>query len=498
MNFLSLTYAVFLLSVIGIYWSLPKPQLRMGVLLLASLLFYATLQIQYVPLLLVMSWITFQIGRAMSAPPDWRIEDWQFAQQDWNRRRIKLLILGVGLNLFLLITFKGVILLLASAIAPLLHLDLAITESAWKTLGTMMPIGLSFFTFECIAYLVDIYRGTPASRNFLRFSAYKLFFPKLISGPITRYPQFITQVQSLTFPKADQLSEGLWLIACGAVKKGLIADRLGTYVNLSFENLTRAGSGDLWLATFAYAFQLYLDFSGYVDVARGSALLLGFNLPQNFNFPYLSTNIADFWRRWHITLGDWLRNYLYFPLGGSRQGLLRTCLNLMIVMVLCGLWHGAGWGFILWGTVHGVALVCHRLTDTLSKRFEGFGEFWQSLPGVVLAWGITQLFVLLSWLPFRLPNLQDAGFILQNLFGKAADPQFADKIYGEALGGLYPSQISAGLGVLGVGMAIAYFFHQGLKLQLNWYLKLLLVPLCLYAVFLFAPQGGAHYIYFDF
>ncbi|MBD2326251.1 MBOAT family protein [Alkalinema sp. FACHB-956] len=507
MNFLSLTYAVFLLGVVGVYWTLPKPQLRIWVLLLASLMFYGTLyvenssqvvnQAQYIPLLLVMTWITFQLGRAIGSPPDWRIEDWQFAQQDWNRRRIKLLVLGIGLNLFLLLSFKSVVLLLASTIAQLFKVDLAFTESAWKNLSLLTPIGLSYFTFECISYLVDVYRGAPASRNFARFSAYKLFFPKLTSGPITRYPQFVTQLQSLTFPNADQISEGLWLIACGAVKKGLIADRLGTYVNLSFDNLTRAGSGDIWLTTIAYGFQLYLDFSGYVDVARGSAMLLGFNLPQNFNFPYFSTSIASFWRRWHMSLGDWLRNYLYFPLGGSRKGLLRTCFNLLLVMVLCGLWHGATWGFIVWGTVHGLALVGHRLVDGFSKRHEWMGQFWQSLPGITIAWLATQLVVFLSWLLFRLPNLKDAIYALQNLVGKAADPQFAIKIYQETLG-ISPQQIWACLGVLTMGMGISYLFHQGLKLQLNWYLKLLLVPLCLYAVFLFSPQGAAKYIYFDF
>ncbi len=140
------------------------------------------------------------------------------------------------------------------------------------------------------------------------------------------------------------MAHSLW-----CCQKGLLADNLGVLVDLSFQNLQRAGSSDLWLATAAYGLQLYLDFSGYVDMARGSALLLGFDLPRNFDFPYFSTSIADFWRRWHITLGDWLRNYLYFPLGGSRQGLRRTCLNLMIIMVIAGIWHGAAWGFIVWG-----------------------------------------------------------------------------------------------------------------------------------------------------
>jgi hypothetical protein len=272
MNFLSLIYGLFLLCVVGLYWSVPNPRLRSWVLLLASLLFYATLQIQYIPLLLVATWITFALGRAIGTPPNWRIEDWQYAQQDWNRRRIKLLWLGIGLNLVLLLSFKYVPFAL-SGLGAALKLPLVPPGTTWKSLSLLAPIGLSFFSFECIAYLVDVYRGAPAAQTFIRFAAYKLFFAKLISGPVTRYPQFADQLQTLKLPAADQITEGLWLIACGAVKKGLIADRLGGYVNLTFDNLQRAGSGDIGLATLCYGFQLYLDFSGYVDVARGSALL---------------------------------------------------------------------------------------------------------------------------------------------------------------------------------------------------------------------------------
>ena len=497
MNFLSSTYALFLLGTVGLYWCLAESRLKMWILVATSLLFYASLQPQYVPLLLVLTWITFQLGRAIGAPPDWRIEDWQFAQQDWNQRRVRLLMVGIFIQLFLLFSFKSVALLLISGLGNLFHLNLVAAETALKTVSTLTPIGLSYFTFECIAYLVDIYRGAPASRSFPRFASYKLFFPKMISGPITRYPQFITQLQSASAPRADQMTEGLWLIAVGAIKKGIFADHLGVFTALTFDNLPRAGSVDLWLAIVAYGFQIYLDFSGYVDVARGSAMLFGIHLPQNFEFPYLSTNLADFWRRWHMSLGEWLRNYLYFPLGGSRRGLLRTCLNLMLVMLVCGVWHGATWGFILWGLVHGMGLVVHRLTDLLSKRHKALGLFWQSLPGLVVAWAMTQSLVLLSWIPFRVTNLKDAGFVFQHLFGKTADPQFMVKVYTETLK-LTQQQFSLALVCLSAVMAVAYLFHRGLKLQINGYLKLLLVPLCLYSVYLLAPQGVSRYIYFDF
>ncbi|NJR63228.1 MAG: MBOAT family protein [Cyanobacteria bacterium CRU_2_1] len=490
-------YALFLLSVLGIYWSVEGRSLKLSVILVASLVFYSSLQIQYAPMLLVMTLVTFYVGQAIGAPMDWRIEneEWQFAQQDWNRRRLKLLWVGIILNLLLLLGFKYVPFLLDS-VGEGFNLPAAEENADWIRTHVIAPLGISFFSFECIAYLVDVYRGAPATHDFLKFSAYKLFFPKLISGPITRFHPFAGQLQNLKLPTPSQITEGLWLIACGAVKKLLLADHLATAVNLIFGNLERAGSGDLWLATFAYGLQLYLDFSGYVDVARGSAILLGFDLPQNFDFPYFCTNIADFWRRWHMTLGDWLRNYLYFPLGGSRQGLQRTCFNLMVIMLIAGIWHGAAWGFVVWGGLHGLALVVHRLTDAMSKRWQWM-HWWQSIPGILLAWAVTQGMVFTSWIFFRLPNLRESGLVVQRLFGHPADVQFAQKVYVETLQ-IDRLHLTLWLWLLVAAMAIVYTIHRGLKLQLNWFVKILLVPLCLFTAWILAPNEAPPYIYFDF
>ncbi len=498
MSFLSITYGLFLLSALGIFWAVEKRSLQLWVMLLASLVFYSSLQIQYVPLLLMLTLITFYVGQAIGAPMDWRIgnQHWQFAQQDWNQRRLKLLWVGIILNLLLLLGFKYVPFLLES-IGVGFGVPAAQEQADWVKTHIIAPLGISFFSFECIAYLVDVYRGAPATHDFLKFAAYKLFFAKLISGPITRFHPFAAQLQSLRFPVPNQIAEGLWLIASGALKKLLLADHLGTVVNLIFGNLERAGSGDLWLATFAYGLQLYLDFSGYVDVARGSALLMGLELPQNFDFPYFCTNIADFWRRWHMTLGDWLRNYLYFPLGGSRQGLGRTCLNLIIVMLLAGIWHGAAWGFVVWGILHGTALAIHRLTDALTQQQSWLKTWWTSVPGIVFAWIVTQLMVFTTWIFFRLPNLNESGLVWQRLFGHAADIQFAQKVYVETLQ-IDRLHLTLLLWAIVAGMGIAYLFHRGLKLQLNWTIKLMLVPLCLFAAWLLAPNDSSPYIYFDF
>lgn len=505
MTFISLNYALFLIGVIGVFWLARKPQRRLWVILIASLLFYALLQFQYIPLLIIIILINFAIGKKLdtnttSGPhatnQNLSNEEWIIAQKSWNQHRFKILWVGIILNVIGLVAFKYVPFILSN-VSAVLNLQMGQDGANWLKSNLVTPLGLSFFTFECLAYLIDVYRGAPATQKLLEFSAYKLFFPKLISGPITRYHQFAGGLKTLQFPSVERLTEGLWLIACGAIKKAVLADRLGIYVDLCFGNLERAGSGDLWLAIFAYGLQLYLDFSGYVDMARGSAILLGFNLPENFDFPYFSTSIADFWRRWHITLGDWIRNYLYFPLGGSRQGLAQTCSNLIVVMLITGIWHGAAWGFVVWGGLHGLALVAHRLTQAISERKDSIKQWWHSWFGIFVAWLLTQSMVFVSWIFFRLPNLKEAALAVQNLWGHSADVQFVQKVYVDAIG-LGRFHVALLLTSVFVAMTAIYSIQRGLKLQLNWPLKLLLVPLCLLTVCLLAPQGGLRYIYWDF
>lgn len=498
MNFVSVVYALFLGLVIVVYWSVPTRSLRLTVLLLASLAFYGISQPIYAVLMLANVLINFWLAVAIGSPPDLRITHYAGQTPHRNDHRRKLLIVGIGLNLLLLFGFKYVPFVLETA-GWGLKIPALLDQASWVAQHVVAPLGISFFSFECIAYLVDVYRGAPAAREFLEFATYKLFFPKLISGPITRYHHLATQLKQREVERslsADQLAEGAWLIACGAIKKGLVADSLGVWVNLIFGNLERAGSVDLWLAIVAYALQLYLDFSGYVDIARGSAMLLGIDLPPNFDFPYFSRSIADFWRRWHMTLGDWLRNYLYFPLGGSRQGLARTCFNLFLVMVIGGIWHGAAWGFIVWGTLHGLGLALHRLTDAYSERYRWMTTGWQSPLGTVMAWALTQALVLLSWIFFRLPDLAQSGWVIQNLWGRASDAQMMTKIYEETLGVDRAQLGTVLLLIMGV-MAIAYGIRHGLQLRLNWTVKVLLVPVCLFAVWLLAPEG-VPFIYFDF
>jgi alginate O-acetyltransferase complex protein AlgI len=503
MNFISILYGLFLFSAVAIYWSVEEKRLRLWTLFIASVAFYASLQVMYLPLLLIIVLMNYQLGLAIgqnTSPgkhnQDWRIsdEEWQFANSDWNRRRLWILSFGIVTNLLLLFTFKYTNFLLKPF--PILASIIPNTSDS-GTLKIIVPLGISYITFECIAYLIDIYRGAPASQKFLDFAAYKLFFTKITSGPITRFQSLASQFAEPKLPTPNLFAEALWLIAKGAVKKGLVADNIGIYVDLCFGNIQRAGSTDLWLATLAYGLQLYLDFSGYVDIARGSALLFGLVLPENFDFPYFSTSIADFWRRWHMTLGDWLRNYLYFPLGGSRRGLVRTCINLIIVMLIAGIWHGAALGFLVWGLLHGFALAIHRLTDVVSDRTPVLKLFWQSPPGTLVAWLLTQLMVFFSWIWFKLPNLQDSLLVVKNLWGHPADSQFAQLVYVESLK-LSQTQLGMAFLLLMVWMSVFYIFQRRFQVQFKWHLKLVLVPLCFYFVWLLAPEGSLPFIYFDY
>ncbi|MBV5260682.1 MBOAT family protein [Synechococcus moorigangaii CMS01] len=500
MTLVSFAYGCFLLVTLVGYWGLGRvwPLLRPWLLLGASVVFYGLLQPQFLPLLLGLTVLNFSWGRFLERwgqRGDRPRNHFQEAFRVWHWQRGYCLGVGIFLNLAVLFGFKYVAFTLTNLAwlwpAPWLQQGAIATETL------IAPVGISFFTFECIAYLVDIYRGAPASTSLLTFSSYKLFFPKLLSGPITRFHYFRGQTQGARGLLLDEGVEGLWLIASGAVKKGLIADNLGVFVALCANNLERAGSGDLWLFVLTYGLQLYFDFSGYVDLALGSARLLGFKLPDNFDFPYFSTSLADFWRRWHMSLGDWLRNYLYFPLGGSRKSLGRTCLNLFVVMLLAGLWHGAAWGYVLWGCLHGFGLGVHRLSVWFTKRWSWLERFWQSVPGLISTWLLTQGFVFLSWIPFRLPTGSQASLLVRHLWQHQGDVQFTQKIYLEGLR-LQRADFVGLLLLLLLGMVCAYGVQRQWQLHLNWVVKVALIPLCFYGVWLLAPEGNIPYIYFDF
>jgi alginate O-acetyltransferase complex protein AlgI len=393
MLFNSLQYALFLPAAF-LAFRLAPPRWRLDVLLLASYLFYAFWSIPYAALMFVLAVANYLFGLAISRARE--------------RRRV-VLAACITFDLAALGLFKYWSFLFDTSAFALRF----VLGADWEApaLGLLLPLGISFFTFEFVHYLVDVYRGCLPVHSFSKFHVFVAFFSTQIAGPIKRFQQFVPALDRLNRFNRPLARDGLRLIALGLGKKIMLADKLAPIADVGFQS---AASGDLgtwqaWIVVLAFSLQIYFDFSGYTDIARGSAQLFGFHIPANFNAPCLASNVSDFWRRWHISLSTWLRDYVFIPLGGSRQGLLRTVRNLLITMALGGLWHGAAWHFVVWGLYWGGALAAYRLARA-----------WLPVPGGLAAalagWLITQVIVLIGWVLFRSKTLTEAGSILTTMF----------------------------------------------------------------------------------
>jgi D-alanyl-lipoteichoic acid acyltransferase DltB (MBOAT superfamily) len=345
MIFNSLQYALFLPLVVGLNWTIPR-RFRTPLLVAASYVFYGAWDWRFLGLLLLSTVVDYTIGRQMEAT-------------DVERRRKLLLGISIAVNLSILGFFKYADFFIDSAQDLLGSAGLEANDA---TLRFILPVGISFYTFQTMSYSFDVFRRRiPACRDPLTFALYVAFFPQLVAGPIERARHLLPQLAAdRRPPDADRVRSALALIVLGLVKKVVLADQVAPYVNDVFADPGQAGSVALVVAVVGFALQIYGDFGGYTDIARGSARLLSVDLIHNFRQPYLSPDITDFWRRWHISLSNWLRDYLYIPLGGNRNGRLATDRNLMITMLLGGLWHGAGWTFVIWGGLHGLYLVADK------------------------------------------------------------------------------------------------------------------------------------------
>ena len=363
---------------------------RNHLLFAASLLFYAWGEGGYTLLLLLSIVISFLLGRRME-------------KCSGNQKKL-LLGLGISCNLLPLFVFKYLHFTLIE-LAPLFFSDLS---QSWQLAHIHLPAGISFFTFQAISYLIDVYRRVaPAEQSLLNCGLYIAMFPQLIAGPIVRYHDIARQLQRriVTLPG---FASGAERFVFGLAKKVLLADPLGVKADQIYAlPLHELSTGNAWLAAVCFSLQIYYDFSGYSDMAIGLGKLFGFHLPENFNYPYISRSMREFWRRWHISLSTWLRDYLYIPLGGSRKGSHRTLLNLLIVFLFCGLWHGANWTFILWGLWHGVFLALERVVPLRQRGW------W----GASLGWVYTTLVVLLGWVLFRSPSIAAAWEYLRVMAG---------------------------------------------------------------------------------
>lgn len=344
MNFASLEFFLFLTLVYTLYRLLTKPW-QNWLLLIASYYFYAAWDWRFLSLILLSTLIDYTLGKSL------------YHQQNPKTRK-QLLLCSLTANLSFLAFFKYFNFFTDSFTTLLTTLGL---PPDWPTLTILLPVGISFYTFQTLSYTIDIYRRKLDPVDNLRdFALFVAFFPQLVAGPIERASHFLPQVTTPRTITLNQTNRGLFLILFGLFKKVAIADGISPAINAIYNTPGTVGTLDIILATYLFAIQIYCDFSAYTDIARGVAKLLGFDLMVNFKTPYFAINPSDFWRRWHISLSTWLRDYLYIPLGGNRNGTVQTYRNLMLTMALGGLWHGAAWNFVLWGIYQGSILCIHR------------------------------------------------------------------------------------------------------------------------------------------
>jgi alginate O-acetyltransferase complex protein AlgI len=398
-SFPTIEFAVFFVAVFILSWAfMPHPRAWRPFILVASYVFYGWVDWRWVLLLVSSSVINTVAARVIATSPS-------------PRTRKQALIAAICFDIGLLCVFKYLGFFVTEVDDFLDSLGLG---SPLPLVQIVLPIGISFFTFQAISYVVDVYRGDTRAASLGDVAILQAFFPHLVAGPIVRANELLPQLRVPRDPRTVLAGPGLFLVAGGLVKKTVVADELARrVVDPVFNDPTAHSGAEVLLAIYGFAAQIYCDFSGYTDMAIGLALLLGYVLPQNFNRPYLALSLQDFWRRWHMTLSRWLRDYLYIPLGGNRHGARRTYRNLMLTMLLGGLWHGAAWTFVIWGGIHGAALSVERWGR---ERWEGF-----RLPAW-LAWLVTFHVVCLAWVFFRSPDLSTAFEMLGQIGASGPSP----------------------------------------------------------------------------
>jgi alginate O-acetyltransferase complex protein AlgI len=471
-------FLAFFAIVLAVYWTIPRrfPMARIWVLVVASFHFYAAWSYELAFLVLGTTVADYLFGRAMGG---------------LERPRLRKLILftSVGMNLGILCYFKYRGFFLNELYDGMQKLGINPGYEKTNPLAVFIPFGISFYTFEAISYAVDVYKRKIAPETSLpRFLLFILFFPHLVAGPIVRAGDFLTQTRRPKRWNWVRVQVGVQLFLVGAFKKMAIADRMALFCDPVFKDPDAYSTPAVWLAVLAYAVRIYCDFSGYSDMAVGAAHLLGYKLINNFNMPYLATNVSDFWRRWHISLSSWLRDYVFIPLGGSRGSRWLNYRNLMLTMAIGGLWHGAAWGYILWGVAHGLMLVIHKQFTLYCEDRPRLSAFLDTAFGTGLRILLTFFCVSLCWVLFQ-PELSKALAVFEKLFSiqKGLSLPLHNRslwvtvgflfacqwlVRSGAWGWLYPRLPSP---VLGAGYAV-----------------------CLCAALLLAPDSGTTFIYFQF
>ncbi len=474
MLFNSFHFGYFFLILFPAYWLLRKRLHAQNLLLLAAAYyFYACWNPKFLGLLILSTVMDYGCGLAVD-----RIEA--------PTKRKLFVAISMALNLGMLGYFKYSNFFAGSLQELLIRSGVAVKLSH---LELVLPIGISFYTFQSMSYVIDVYRrDIKPTRNLIQFAAFVSFFPHLVAGPIMRPTTLLPQIENRRYFDLQQFYQGVYLIFWGLVKKVVIADNLSTHiVDPLFSQWTTIDGGLTLLAIYAFAFQIYCDFSGYTDAARGIAKCLGFELALNFNLPYFATSPQDFWSRWHISLSSWLRDYLYIPLGGSRGSKFLLYRNLMLTMVIGGLWHGAAWTFVVWGAYQGLILIGHRLAKPILARIRPTEPIDQA------CWAGLRMFatfhmICLGWLIFRAKSLPQVWGMLGSIVERPAIPASAF---------LLPVAILT-LPLLALQLVQYATKDLDVVLKAPWYVRSGFYTACFYAFVLGGEFGGGQFIYFQF
>jgi alginate O-acetyltransferase complex protein AlgI len=483
--FNSLQYLVFLPTVFLLFWLTPH-RFRVPLLLVASYVFYMSWRPIYGILIFGLTLANFLLVPFIEKAVE---------------QKNKKLILGftVALNLIVLGIFKY-----AYFTMDAVKSTLGVVGIDWSAphLHIILPLGISFFVFEFIHYAIEVYRGKPVVKNFLDFALFPSFFPTQIAGPIKRYQDFVPQLHIPVKFKWEYVDEGMQLILMGLAKKVLIADNLALVVQAGFTHPEQFSSLDMWMITYAFAFQIFFDFAGYTDIARGSSLLFGYKVPINFNLPYIASNVSDFWRRWHISLSTWLRDYLFIPLGGSRGGKWLTYRNLFITMALGGLWHGAAFHFLAWGAYQGIVLIIHREYEAAMQKI---GVHEKLLQSKVYHWAsvvFTFHVVCIGWVFFRADDMKIAGQVLTKLFevptalmhfsaSQLAVLQIRDPIIFPALVLILPTLMVS-------TFVVNWLNNKKFYQSPPWAVQVTVMVALMCLLTIFTPDSSPRFIYFQF
>jgi len=472
MLFNSIAFLLFFPIVCLIYFCIPASQVKVRNLLLlaASYYFYMNWQSAYALLLLTSTVVTYLAALGIDS----------FEEQ--GKKRL-CLVSSLVLNLAILFLFKYYNFLASNVEYALQTSGLAIDLPAFEFL---LPVGISFYTFQALGYSIDVYRGTTkVERDFPTYALFVSFFPQLVAGPIERSNNLLPQFKARHPFDYEQVMAGVRLMVWGYFMKLVVADRCGLYVDSIFNNVAMHNGGSYLVASLLFPFQIYGDFAGYSLIAIGVARILGFRLMENFRRPYFACTVGEFWHRWHISLSTWFKDYVYIPLGGNRVGRMRNYFNLLVTFIVSGIWHGANWTFFCWGTLHGILLCIEKALGVGKRSYSGAAK--------LMHWAVTFVLVSLAWIFFRANNMADALTVITGIFTKAGIPDISFAMFTDLC------LAASALSLMFVKEVSDEYNHRiQIAESRHWLVRHAYIVAMIAIVILFGVLGGDQFIYFQF